>query len=215
VSGQSLRRDLVLADLRAELASAQMPLLDLGGSRRADHHADYLPASVGRAVVVNMDPSTAPDVVADAHSLPFEDGAFRTVVLSETLEHLHAPACAVVEIARVLAPRGRLVITVPFAFRVHGDPDDYHRFTPSGLRRLLAEMEIEKIQPQGGPSTVFGGVARDLLTAARPRWMPRFFAGWMIAAARRCARWDASPRVQRAPMLAGWTSGYLVVARRR
>ena len=37
------------------------------------------------------------------------------------------------ELRRVLAPGGRLILTVPFAARWHFVPQDYWRFTPSGL----------------------------------------------------------------------------------
>jgi ubiquinone/menaquinone biosynthesis C-methylase UbiE len=50
---------------------------------------------------------------ADLARLPFADGAFDTVVCCETIEHVLDPAGAVGELARVLAPGGRLVLTAP------------------------------------------------------------------------------------------------------
>lgn len=51
---------------------------------------------------------------ADMHALPQEDGSADTVVLHHVLHFTHAPADAVREAARVLAPGGRLLI-VDFA----------------------------------------------------------------------------------------------------
>jgi len=48
-----------------------------------------------------------------ATRLPFEDGQFDVVWCSEVLEHLFAPDFALREMHRVLAPAGRLLVTVP------------------------------------------------------------------------------------------------------
>jgi SAM-dependent methyltransferase len=53
-------------------------------------------------------------VAAIATALPFRDGAFQSVLCSEVLEHLEDDDRAVAEIARVLAPDGAGVITVPY-----------------------------------------------------------------------------------------------------
>ena len=52
-------------------------------------------------------------VRADARRLPFAEGSFDRVVASETLEHIADDSVAMAEIARVLRPGGRAVVTVP------------------------------------------------------------------------------------------------------
>jgi SAM-dependent methyltransferase len=52
-------------------------------------------------------------VIEDATSLPFDDASFDLAVCVEVLEHLNRPDHAVGEIARILAPGGVLVATVP------------------------------------------------------------------------------------------------------
>lgn len=51
--------------------------------------------------------------VGDAARLPFGNGIFDAVVCSEVLEHLMEPGAAMREIARVVKPGGRVLITVP------------------------------------------------------------------------------------------------------
>jgi SAM-dependent methyltransferase len=52
-------------------------------------------------------------VVADATKLPFRSGAFSHTISSEVLEHIEQDQQAVQELARVLKPGGRLVLTFP------------------------------------------------------------------------------------------------------
>jgi SAM-dependent methyltransferase len=51
--------------------------------------------------------------------LPFEPASFDTVLLSDVLEHIAEPEALMAEIARVLAPKGSLILTVPFLYHVH------------------------------------------------------------------------------------------------
>jgi len=54
-------------------------------------------------------------VMARATALPFKTGVFRYVLCSEVLEHLKEDHLAMQELARVMAPQGRAVITVPYS----------------------------------------------------------------------------------------------------
>lgn len=63
-----------------------------------------------------------PAAVGDATNLPFEDGAYDTVVLGEVLEHLANPGPALAEACRVA--RRRVVISLP----LNGWADPTHRW---------------------------------------------------------------------------------------
>jgi SAM-dependent methyltransferase len=49
----------------------------------------------------------------DATRLPFDDGAFDTVITSEVLEHVQDDVAAIAEMVRVLRPGGTFAATVP------------------------------------------------------------------------------------------------------
>ena len=52
-------------------------------------------------------------VCCDAVSLPFSNGAFKSVIASEVLEHIQNDSRALAEMTRVLAPGGLLALSVP------------------------------------------------------------------------------------------------------
>jgi 2-polyprenyl-6-hydroxyphenyl methylase/3-demethylubiquinone-9 3-methyltransferase len=94
--------------------------LDLGsGTGWFSEKASRLGASVTSLDIstslakITRDRAQSSAVAADALRLPFASGSFDLVVSSEMLEHLARPEKAIAEAARVLAPRGMLVITTP------------------------------------------------------------------------------------------------------
>ncbi|HEX2056941.1 MAG TPA: class I SAM-dependent methyltransferase [Actinomycetota bacterium] len=95
---EALRRgaDVVAADLDGKALSA---VEEMAGAM---------------AVAGEVAPSASFTAVrADARRLPFDSGSFDRVVASETLEHIADDFVAMAEIARVLLPGGRAVVTVP------------------------------------------------------------------------------------------------------
>jgi len=54
----------------------------------------------------------------DSEDLPFDDRMFDVVVFSEVMEHLRFPQKALSEISRVLMKNGKLIGSVPNAFRL-------------------------------------------------------------------------------------------------
>ncbi len=77
------------------------------------------------------------DVFYDGSRLPFRDHSFDVVLTTQVLEHVFTPEEFLREIARVLRPGGRLILTVPFAWDEHEQPFDFARYTSFGLRALL------------------------------------------------------------------------------
>lgn len=94
----------------------------------------------GQWLGIDMQPGHGVDHVADIHDLPAEwRGRFSGVLCSEVLEHVARPWVALPKLRDVIAPGGHIVITTLFAFPEHGFPDDFYRYTASGLRLLLED----------------------------------------------------------------------------
>jgi SAM-dependent methyltransferase len=83
-----------------------------------------------------------PVVNGAGEQLPFDDASFDLVIAWDVVEHVQDPARLLAELARVLGPGGRVLLTVinRFAFR---DPH-YHLPLLNWLPRPLAEAIIER-----------------------------------------------------------------------
>lgn len=76
--------------------------------------------------------------LSDIQSCPeIPDASYDAVICTQVLEHVKDPRKAISEIIRILKKGGVLILTVPFNGALHASPDDFWRFSPSGLRALL------------------------------------------------------------------------------
>lgn len=98
---------------------------------------------------VDMSAGVGVDVVCD-FTQPLDEivktigrSELGTVVMLSVLEHCDQPFALASNVSELLAPGGHLVISVPFVWMVHGYPDDYWRFTPSGVRKLFPRLSFE------------------------------------------------------------------------
>lgn len=121
-------------------------------------------------------------VVAQAEALPFQSGTFSFVLCSEVLEHLRDDETAVEELARVLTPEGRAVVTVPYTGigftsflelcrikTVHDFPGPEQHVRPGyderTLGRLLARHGLE-LERHTYYLRVFSRLVTDLVSLA-------------------------------------------------
>jgi len=79
-------------------------------------------------------------------TLPFEDGEFDTIILSDVLEHIPQPERLWTEMARILSRDGKIIMNVPFYYWLHEQPHDYYRYTEFALRRFVEISGLELIQ---------------------------------------------------------------------
>lgn len=114
---------------------------------------DFL-ASTPRAVGVDVNPKAVefctgrgldarlmqPDI------LPFDDNVFDSAVLDNVLEHISMPQPLLTEIARVLGPRGVLIVGVPGELGFRSDPDHKVFYSRKSLRATLECAGFERVR---------------------------------------------------------------------
>ena len=165
--------------------------LDLGCGPRP--YESFLDENVDRWVGVDYPagghpPAKSVDVFADAANLPFAAKSFDAVLCTQVLEHVCEPLQVLKEVCRVLKPGGRLVLTAPQYNGLHGEPQDFYRYTRYGLAYLAknAGLTVECIQPLGGFLVLFA-----FLTTLHfaPLRLPVVSGWWQYAAWKADKRW--------------------------
>lgn len=166
------------------------PVVEIGSLQVQEGAVGNLrPVFAGRQFIgCDMQPGPGVDRVERLEALTFPDGFAGTLLCLNVLEHAWEFWKGAEEILRVTRPGGLALVTAPFEFHIHAYPDDYFRFTPRAMARLLA----------GFPSVIYGwqGHAKTprLVFAAgikedRP-YLPSLAAAWKRET---LARWTERP----------------------
>jgi len=142
------RADLLRTALGSYVVDAER-VLDVGSADGPS--VGWLQAS-GRTTALDIDPrGLGPGgVCGSALRLPFRSGCFDVVAAFDVLEHCEPEPVAVAELARVLAPGGRLLLSVPayqWAWSDFDEENGHHRrYTRRRLVRAVegAGLKVER-----------------------------------------------------------------------
>lgn len=170
------RADLLEAVLRPYLATVDGParrILDVGSADGPS--VDWMSGDHVR-FTLDVDPrglAAGSGVCGSAEALPFAAASFDVVGAFDVVEHCRSEAAALAELARVLVPGGRLLLSVPAYQWAWSDHDvragHFRRYTRRRLLRAVraAGLEVER------STYAFAGVfplfaAERLLRRVRP-----------------------------------------------
>lgn len=100
---------------------------------------------------VGIDMSAGPgvDLVLDM-TAPFAEidrqlggRRFGTIFCLSVLEHCAQPFAMAQNMTALLRPGGKIYLSVPFAWKFHGYPSDYWRFTHEGVKKLFPRLAFD------------------------------------------------------------------------
>jgi ubiquinone/menaquinone biosynthesis C-methylase UbiE len=138
--------------------------------------------------IIKMDIIDSPyvDIVGDATSMPKNIGYFNSVILQSIPEHVSDINKLIEESKRILLPGGYIYIEMPFLQGVHGDPFDFWRATPEGLKLLIKPYYIISSGVSGGPIGALIWIVTELFSNILSYYYLNMFIKFML-------RWLLSP----------------------
>lgn len=124
-------------------------------------YADLRPIFPGRTYVgADIRKGPGVDRVLDLHNIDLPSKSVGSVLCLDALEHVEYPHQALIEIHRILLPKGGIaVISSVLDFPIHKYPHDYWRFTPTAFKSLLKPFTYSFVGFAGRetfPHTVVG-----------------------------------------------------------
>lgn len=136
-------QDLEKLYIRARIKDRPIiePILELGvGWDQEFHRGPFRERGITQFYTQDIERFEGVDLdftgdLCDTTDVP--SGFAGTVLIFNTLEHVHAPWQAVVEVARVLKPGGLMLGSVPLRTALHRHSRDFWRLCPDGLAYLL------------------------------------------------------------------------------
>ena len=108
-------------------------VVDIGGREAPYKHM----VPYKRYLILDIDESSQPDIVANAEKIPIGSDLVDTVLCIETLEHVRYPNKVIDEIYRILKGGGVCILSTPFIHPYHPGPEDHYRFSKEALKELF------------------------------------------------------------------------------
>ncbi len=131
------------------------PFLEVG-SRDYGSTQDLRSLFPGETYVgVDLSEGAGVDVVLDL-AQPFDEidrvlegRRFNTIFSLSVMEHCENPFLMAENMTQLLEPGGKIVLSVPFAWKFHGYPSDYWRFTREGVKKLFPKLDWDEGEGSG------------------------------------------------------------------
>jgi hypothetical protein len=103
---------------------------------------------------IDIDPSRKPDQILDLTDPNFCKNYLgdkvNLVCIFEVLEHTKDPSLAIKNIYNLIEKGSVVLLSTPFIFNIHDEPNDFYRFTKYGLKEIFKEFSEVEIKEKNG-----------------------------------------------------------------
>lgn len=146
---------LIILRLSTLLERKTDVLVDVGGGQEPQYKG-ILKSLAKKYWNLEINKGRQVDIVATIYNLPLSKSTVNIITLFMVMEHLNNPIKGIKECRRVLKKDGLLALTTVQYWHTHNHPDDYFRYTKSGLEYLVNSngFKIIDIWSIGGPYLV-------------------------------------------------------------
>jgi hypothetical protein len=103
---------------------------------------------------IDIEPSKKPDQIMDLTDPNFCQNYLgekvNLVCIFEVLEHTKNPSLAIKNIYNLIDKDSVVLLSTPFIFNIHDEPNDFFRFTKYGLKEIFKEFSKVEIKEKNG-----------------------------------------------------------------
>lgn len=116
------------------------------------HRYDKIFPKVEKIISLDINEKCMPDILGSVDNIPLEDSSLDSVICTQVIGDIAEPCKAIKEFQRILRKGGIVLLSESFMNELHGEPNDFWRFTEHGMRYIFEEsgFEIIKIEKIGG-----------------------------------------------------------------
>lgn len=124
----------------AKFAPREGKVLEIGSKKYPGSidYREYYPNLTG----VDLEPGEGVDVVWDLTQGTGDLETYDLIICTSVLEHVANPWLVALTIMDLMNSGGYVYIAVPWIQRYHAYPDDYWRFSYSGIKKLFPGLEF-------------------------------------------------------------------------
>jgi SAM-dependent methyltransferase len=130
-------------NLEDSLKIADLGSYNVNGCYRTLMPENYSYVGIDREAGPNVDV-----VMTAEYKIPLEDDSFDVLISGQCFEHVRNPFRLMTEAARIVKPKGKVMLTAPFRFAEHRYPIDCWRFLSDGWRAIFEECNITMIHTE-------------------------------------------------------------------
>lgn len=187
-------------------------VLDIGGRDRGKFRSPK--DSVQKWIIADIEKDRMPDIVLDICDMRvFKDESVDTINALEVFEHVENPEKGLAECFRILKKGGVFIVSMPFLYPIHADPNDFQRWTAEKWRQELRKtgFSIDVLHPMGRFFTVLADMAKTLNASLGPL---KFFGFLFYPILNATTYLDRTKIVKNNPTLTSYTTGYLIICKK-
>jgi len=159
-------------------------VLDLGSKSQNSSYYEYIKIDDNcKITYTDLKPGSGVTVVDVQEKLPFDDNSFDMVLAFHLFEHVYNYSTSVAEIFRILKPGGKFIISMPFMYKYHADPDDYYRFTDSAIVKIWEEGGLKCSAVEYLGEGIYTYCMTTMTRFGSPKYLSRMLQGLMYLSA--------------------------------
>ena len=191
-------------------------VLDIGGRDRGNFKKPR--DKVKKWIFADINQDYNPDLILDVSDMKqINSNSIDVVNAIELFEHVYKIEKGLQECFRVLKKKGIFILSIPFLFHIHADPNDFQRWTSTKWRIELEKIgfKVEKLIIMGKFYTYLAEMYKSYLKSIKKRYFfGKILFPIILPFLNLLIKWDNKSFVKEDPVLNYYHAGYFIIARK-